>query len=330
MRTRTTNTRGVRRCALALLATVAVLAPAACGSDSTDAKQESTETVSIKHSLGTTNIEGTPQRVVTIGSQWLDAAQALGVKPVGYVDTVSAMSGGTPAPWEPASLKESKALDAQGDLVEQVAALNPDLILVPGFLVDQATYDKLTKLAPTIANVGSGAVEAWDQQVDVLGKVLHKPDEAKKVVDDVNGKIEAVGTRYPGLKGKSFLTSFLSTPTQLMVLADPKDGSSTIFTRLGMVAPQNLVDQAAATGGRLALSPERVGDLTSDLLVATAAPGMEETFKQLPGYATLPAVQKNSVAFLDIASGSGLNTPSALSVPYLLDKLDPAFANAAK
>lgn len=322
--------RGLRRCAVALAAAAAMIAPLACSSNGSDGDAASGETVSIEHVRGTTEITGTPERVVALGTQWLDTVQSLGVQPVGYLDTIAPLNGGKAAPWEPAELEKSKALSAQGDIVEQVAALNPDLILAPGYGIDEKAYEKLTQLAPTVGALTASSVDPWDQLVTTAGKALGKQDKAKEVVDEVNGKIDALGQRLPGLKGKTFITSMMFSPTQIMALADPKDGSSALFLRLGMVAPQPLVDEAAKSGGRIALSPERVGDLQSDLLIAAAAAGMEEQYKALPGYSTLPAVQKGSVAFVDTATISGINTPTVLAIPYVLEKLEPAFANAAK
>lgn len=325
MSTNRTSARGWRKIAAAMLASGLALTAVACGSDTGEAGN-SDNSITIKHQKGETTIEGTPTRIVAIGNQWIDATLSLGVTPVGYVDNIAVVGGGKSAPWEPAALQDGESLKPTAELVEQIAALNPDLILASGFAVDQAKYDQLSKLAPTISDIGSAQVDPWGDQVSTLGRVLNKEAEADKVIADVNGQIDAVAKKYPGLQGKTFLTCFLAGATQLMVLADPKDGSSEMFIKLGMSVPPKLAEESSK-GGRLALSPERFGDLTSDLLVAT---GQEEPYKKLPAYATLPSVEKGSIIFLDIVDISGLNQPTPLSLPYLLKKLEPALANAAK
>lgn len=318
--------RSIRILLAATVASGLMLVAVGCGADEARESAGGPATT-IVHTMGKTTIEGVPKRIVTLGNQWLDAVQALGVTPVAYLDNVAVVAGGS-APWEPASLRGAKSLSAQGDIVEEVAAQNPDLILAPGFFVDKATYDKLSRLAPTVAALTHAQIDPWREQVAVVGKVLHKQHEADKVVADVDARINDVAARHPGLRGKTFVTAWLSNPTQLMVLADPKDGASALFTQLGMSIPQQLVSEAT-TGGRLSLSPERVGDLNSDLLTVMAGPGLDGTFKKLPGYQSLPSVRRDSVAFIDLATGSGLNQPTPLNVPYLLGKLEPAFANAA-
>ncbi|MEU7142877.1 ABC transporter substrate-binding protein [Nocardia sp. NPDC046473] len=319
------------RWAKATVATVAAaltLGLAACGSSSDDAGSGG-EPVTITHARGSTTITGTPKKIVTLGNQWLDTTVALGVTPVGYVDQIATMSKSTP-PWQPKGLESSKALNTTGNIAEQVAALEPDLILADPFVADQKTYDELSKLAPTLPALSKNAVTPWQDLVTTLGKVLHKDDAATKVIADVDKKIDAIAQANPGLKGKTFASTWLSSTTQLMVLTDPNDGSSKLFTKLGMNIPKEFGELPGNQGGRVALSPERVDQLTVDLLLAGYATGLDEKYRQLPGYADLPAVQKGSVVFLTTQEISAINQPTALSVPYTLNKLEPAFAAAAK
>ncbi|WP_067543778.1 ABC transporter substrate-binding protein [Nocardia crassostreae] len=321
------NARGWTRAAVAVLAGVLTLGIAACGSAS-DEPSGSGEPVTIAHALGETTITGVPERIVALGNQWLDTVQALGVTPVGYIDNISVLSKNL-APWEPESLKSVKALDTTGSLPEQIAALNPDLILADAFIADAKTYGDLSKVAPTIPGLTKEAVTPWADQVNALGKVLHKTAEADKLVADLNARIDGIAKKNPGLQGKTFISSWLAGPTQLMVLTDPADGSSRLFTQMGMTIPPSLVAQGG-TGGRLALSPERFDELNSDLLLAGYSPGQDEKYRQLPGYNDLPVVKKNAVVFLTVQEISAVNQPTPLALPYILDKLEPAIANAAK
>ncbi|MGM7644007.1 ABC transporter substrate-binding protein [Nocardia sp. JW2] len=320
------TSRGWRRAAVAALAGALAFGVVACGS--TEDEAGSGEAVTITHARGETTVTGTPKKIVALGNQWLDSTLALGVVPVGYIDNVSALSKSTP-PWTPDSLKSATALNTQGSVAEQVAALEPDLILADPFIADQKTYDDLSKVAPTIPALTKDAVTPWQDQVTALGKVLHKESDATATIKKVDDKIAAITTANPGLKGKTFASTWLASPAQLMVLTDPNDGSAKVFTQLGMSIPANLTAQPA-NQGRLALSPERVDELTADLLLAGYSPGLDEKYRQLPGYADLPSVRKGSVVFLTTQEISAINQPSALSVPYMLDKLEPAFAAAAK
>ncbi|MEU4344128.1 ABC transporter substrate-binding protein [Nocardia sp. NPDC023852] len=316
--------RPLRRWSLLAALALAVSFGAGCGSESADSADSTAgNPITVTHRLGETVVTGTPKRIVALDAQWLDATLALGVTPVGYLDNISLITGGKRPPWEPESLPDAKALTTTGDLAEQLATLEPDLILASGFTTDQAQYDKLSRLAPTIPALSSMQVDRWTDQVRTVGKILGREGKATEVIDSVYRQIDDVARRHPGLPGKTYLTCWLAGPNQLMVLADPNDGAAEVFTRLGLRLPKHMVDEASS-GGRLSLSPERLGDLDSDLLVATGEP-----LKQLPGYGTLPSVRKGSIVFIDLASGSGLNQPTALSLPYILKELEPALAKAA-
>ncbi|MFI9406414.1 ABC transporter substrate-binding protein [Nocardia sp. NPDC052316] len=313
---------------VALVAATLTLGLTACGSSSDDAAAGG-EPVTITHARGSTTVPGTPKRIVALGNQWLDTTLALGVTPVGYVDAIATTTKSAP-PWAPKSLEAAKALNTIGNVAEQVAALEPDLILADPFVADQKTYDELSKVAPTLPALDKNTVTPWQDLVSALGKVLHKPDAAAKVIAEVDQKIEAIAQANPGLKGKTFASTWLASAAQLMVLTDPNDGSSRLFAKLGMGIPKDLTELPGNQGGRVALSPERVDKLTADLLLAGYSPGLDEKYRQLPGYADLPAVRKGSVVFLTTQEISAINQPTALSVPYILNKLEPAFAATAK
>ncbi len=330
LRTRTTGARGLRHAVSALLLVVVTCALVACGG--TFAGQSvSGRVVTVGHTYGRTAIEGIPQRIVALGTQWLDAVEALGVLPVGYVDSVSLVTGGATAPWEPPTLKDSGAvaMDGRTDVVAQVENLKPDLILAPGLFADQQTYNKLSRIAPTIPNLRDIAVQSWSDQVNVLGKVLGREDNAKSAIANVNGRIDAVAAANTNLDGKSYLVVDLISPTVLIARIDTDDAASGLFRKLGMVVPQKLA-AAAGSASRVTLGPDRVGDLDADLLIAIGSAELIDYLKALPPYATLPAVKKGSVVFFDPAGGSSLNLPSPLSLPYLIDRLEPALASAAR
>src|SRR5699024_11302532 len=73
---------------ITVLAAVMVLS--ACGNGdsgkSSDSKEDE-KTTKIKHAMGTTEIKGKPKRVVTLYQGATDVSVALGVKPVGAVES---------------------------------------------------------------------------------------------------------------------------------------------------------------------------------------------------------------------------------------------------
>ncbi|NKY30167.1 ABC transporter substrate-binding protein [Nocardia gamkensis] len=319
--------RALARTAVAALAGALALGSAGCGS-STDDAGSGGESITITHARGSTTVEGTPKKIVALGNQWLDTTLALDAVPIGYIDNV-AIASRSVTPWQPDKLGSAKSISSTANLSEQVAALEPDLILVDPFIADQKTYDELSHVAPTVPGLSKDTVGTWQEQVTTLGKILGKQDAAAKVIASVDDKIAGIVAANPGLKGKTFASTWLGSPSQLMVLTDPNDGSARVFGQLGMSIPRNLVEQPSSQG-RLALSTERIDEITADLLLAGYSGSMDEKYRQLPGYAGLPAVKKGSVVFLTTQEITAVNQPTALSVPYILDKLSPALAVAAK
>ena len=114
------------------LATGLVLAGCGSADEATTAAAPSTgaEVRTVEHAAGSTEIAGTPERVVVLDTGELDAVLALGVTPVGAVRT--GVSDELPAYIEDAGV-DPAAIENVGTIaepaLEQIAALEPDLIL---------------------------------------------------------------------------------------------------------------------------------------------------------------------------------------------------------
>ncbi len=313
------------RAAAAALLLVTVLTATGCG---TPVDPAASRTVSIGHAFGRTDIQGVPTRVVALSTQWLDIAQSLGVAPVGYIDNVAALAAVPQAPWEPAAIRDAHPIDPKANIAEQVARLQPDVILAPASVADKTLFDALARIAPTIPNLSSSQPDSWTDQLNVLGTVLDRESQAKSVEANITGRFDAILARNPTLRGKTFVSAFPAVPNQINVVADPRDGAAVVLAKLGMVLPPKLVHDAGPTG-RFTVPPERVPELASDLLIVSAAEPGADVLRNAPGYAELPAVRKGAVAVLDPATGAGLSLPSPLSLPYVLDRLEAALAAAA-
>jgi iron complex transport system substrate-binding protein len=318
----------LRRLLLPLLAVCSLLL-VACGDDgATDdaGADEPTDTVVIEHAYGTTELDEVPERIVSLNTQWLGALQALDVEPVGYnVDTLAGPDG--VFPWEEVPEGAEAIETSDGLPLEQIAALDPDLILVTYMVTDQETYDQLNAIAPTIGALGDRQVDTWQEMTTTLGEVLRDPDAAAAVIDDVEGQLAAVAEELPGLDGQTFGFANYVPGDSIYVVSDPDDGSSLFFQSLGMEIAPSILDAGDGVVGRVQLSFEQVDVLDADLLVMFTNSGDPS---DLPGYDNLPAVQAGSVALPDYAEIVGLNTPSPLSIPYSLEAVRPALEAAAE
>ncbi|MEU7631045.1 ABC transporter substrate-binding protein [Nocardia sp. NPDC049220] len=279
-----------------------------------------TEPVTVNHAFGTTTITGTPHRVIALGDRWLDSIAALRVTPIGRLMP----RPDEPSPWASDSVGSATSLDPTGNLVGQIAALHPDLILLDEVSADRKTYDELAGVAPTMP-ADQRADASWRDRISTLGKLLRRVEEADQFVADVDAKIATAAAANPRLTGKTYAAAWLAGDEQLIVHTQPSTACGELFTRLGLRVPDTLA-ALPATRGHVVLPPERIDELGADVLLAGYSPGFDEKYRLLSGYADLPATKTGAVVFLTTTEFAALEQPTALSIRYLLDKLAPVLS----
>lgn len=324
--TRVPQRRGVVPAAFATLL-LGAAGLGACGTDDEDpttGSRPEADVVTVEHQFGTTEIEGVPQRIVTVDVQWTDVMLAMGVEPVGYsVDPSMPESG---VPWQEfPDEAEPLSLD-DGVPIEKVAALQPDLIVGTYSITDPAVYDQLAQIAPTVPTIDAAQVEPWQDLVRVAGDILADPAAADELIASVDAQVAAAADELPGLQGKTFALAQYVVGDAVYVVADESDGSSVFFQQLGMTMYPPVREHGEHTGEtRINISPERSDLLRSDLLAFLVNGGDEDDLADIAGFDQLPG----TVAVLDYPTIVGLNTPSPLSIPYSLEQLRPYLEQAA-
>lgn len=223
---RTTRTKPWRRLAAALsAAALGVGLLAGCGSDSDDPADEAgggtpaaagAFPVTVEHAFGTTKIDKAPERVVSVGYTDDQTVLAFGIKPVGMVDQYPNPAGQSPDintqwPWVKDKWGDTKpeVVMKNGDTgpnFEKIAALRPDLIVAVYSEIDQAAYDKLSKIAPTVGRT-KGEKEPfsapWQDNALHIAKALGKAEEGEKMVADIQGKLDAAKQAHPEFADKT-------------------------------------------------------------------------------------------------------------------------------
>lgn len=138
----------------------------------------------VKHAMGETEIEGTPERVVVLDTGELDSAMTLGVVPVGSVEAVEGLGF-------PSYLQGTKSIENVGTIeqpnLEKIAALEPDLIL-SSKLRHEKIYDRLTQIAPTVFTETVGVT--WKENFELHAEALNKTGKAQRVEKAYRGRIE--------------------------------------------------------------------------------------------------------------------------------------------
>ncbi|WP_072807185.1 ABC transporter substrate-binding protein [Rhodococcoides yunnanense] len=323
--------------------TAAVLAAglllSACSSSDDSSKESSTNSsggafpVTVDHAFGETTIDAEPERVVVVGYTEQDTLLALGVKPVGVTEWYGEQPYAT-WPWAQEALGDAQpeVLSADdGFQYERIAALKPDLIVGTNAGLDEESYTKLSEIAPTIAQSGdyTGYFEPWDVQARNIGTALGKKNEVDELIDGIADKFDAAKAANPEFDGAKAV--FLQNAFYDGAAIAYQNGLSTDFlTRLGFVVPSEIDAFAPPEGGGQANIPlENLSVLNAAdvLLWATESPEDRTTLEQEPVYQNLDAVKENKLVFTDDVTAGAIYFTSLLSLPYVIDKLTPAFAS---
>jgi iron complex transport system substrate-binding protein len=294
--------------------------------DATAEEAPAFEPVTIEHRYGATEIDSRPERIVSLDTQWTDVLTALDAPLVGHLQDITLQGD---LPWQEVGgstpLVAASTAD-KGDLMEEIIALDPDLIVVTYLAEDQGDYDDLVAIAPTISPLSDSQVDTWQAIADVAGQVLGDTEAADALVAGVEDEVTALAEELPGLEGKTFTFANYVPGDAMYVLSDPDDGANVLFGRLGLVIAPAILDAEDDSPGRVKLSLELVDLLDADLIMVLTN---EADPAEIPGFSDLPAVAAGAALEMDYAAAVALNTPTPLSIPYALELLRPALEAAA-
>src|SRR3954468_9794265 len=290
--------------------------------------------VSIEHTFGTTTVEQQPERVVVLGWSAQDVVYALGVTPVGMPSYTYGGGDDGVLPWDDEYYDAAKTtlLDtADGPPLEDIAALRPDVILATYEGFDEATYEDLSKIAPTVAYPGEAWTTSWEDQTTMIGQALGKTVEAQKLIDDTNAAVARVADEHPEFADLTFAYTSMGADALYLYLGE--DPRVQLIEKLGFGLDPS-VDTLAGTGDAgtfySQISLERAPEITADVVIGFADGLTAEEVAAQPVYAQVPAVQRGSAVIVDDQEfAAAMSSVSVLSIPFALDQLVDRLATAA-
>lgn len=270
----------------------AVLALAACSggagdSGSSGGEDTGPEARVIEHAMGSTEIPGTPEKVVVLDTGELDSAMTLGVTPVGSVEAVEGL--GYPSYLEGTDSIENVGTIEQPNL-EKIATLEPDLIL-SSKLRHEKIYDQLSEIAPTVFTETTGVT--WKENFDLHAEALNKTDEAEQVKMEYQERIDefqgAVGEDPPEVS----VVRFLPGDTRIY---QKESFIGTILQDAGLPRPKS---QDVEDFAILNASQEFIPKMSGDVIFTTVyGPEKDSTLEEItsdPLWQQLEAVQQGRV-----------------------------------
>ncbi|KEP28213.1 ABC transporter substrate-binding protein [Bacillus zhangzhouensis] len=221
-----------------LLVVLSIVLLAACGSNSSEGKSDSKEkTRTVESAIGSTEIKGSPKRVVTLYQGATDAAVAMGIKPVGVVESWLE----TPTyKYLRDDLKDVKIVgqETQPNL-EEIEKLKPDLIIASKVRHEQI-FDQLKEIAPTVA---TETVFTFKDTVKLMGEALDQQDKSKELLTKWDDRVADFKE-----KAKKDIKNWPMNVAVVNFRADhariyQTGFAGSILTELGFEGPKNIKDK---------------------------------------------------------------------------------------
>ena len=283
--------------------------------------------VTIAHKFGETEITAAPERVVTAGLKEQDDCLALGVVPVAATTWFDLDGSKLIGAWAKEALggkPEPTVLTYVDKLeFEKIAAAAPDVIIALYSGLTKADYDRLAKIAPTVAQPKeySDYGIPWDLEAVTVGKILGRPQRMTELVDAAKAAVSDAGKANPEFAGKS---AVVATPYEGIFVYGDQDPRSRLLTELGMTLPPDL---AKAIGNEFggSISNERVDVLDTDLIIWFVEGENRKEIDENLLYTALDVHKQGRELFM--SPGDKVYEPysflTVLSLAYLLQSLVP-------
>ncbi|NEQ42359.1 MAG: iron-siderophore ABC transporter substrate-binding protein [Leptolyngbya sp. SIOISBB] len=243
--------------------------------------------------MGTSEVPVSPQRVVVLDTAPLDAALALGVKPVGTL--VYGQS--------PDYLGDRvEGIDIIGDgnqpNLEAILNLQPDLILGSKIGAEEL-YNQLSQIAPTVLTEGSGRAGDWPENLQLYAEALGKSAAAEQLLKDYRQRVQQLQAAIA--QPQALEISVLIVPSDIVRAFTAGSFSGSVLQDIGLSRPPAQDDPE---GYASRLSAESLDALDGDyifLIYSTYRPGgtSKAAFVRHPIWSQLQAVQQDRVCEVD-------------------------------
>jgi len=307
---------------------------AACSStaSTSSSAQSAAFHASIKGKFGTTTLTSKPVRVVALSWTDADFALALGVTPVGITKVSTATSG--IQPWTKTALGSSSptVLDTtDGDPIEAIAALKPDVILATKDYNLTTSYADLSKIAPVVTYVSGVNNDSWQEDFANVATALGDSAKAKTVTSGTEAAIAKAKSTYPELSGKTFSYIVAPSASGAYTVNATSDVSAQLLAELGMkLSPADLKLPSSSTPGRAQISLENLDELDADVVIAASDSAGLAMLEANAVFKKMAAVERGSYVPLDYTAATALAFPSPLSLEWAMTNVVPKLAAAAE
>lgn len=294
---------------------------AACGSpddaDDVAASSGSGYPMTVDTSQGEVTIPAEPTRIVALSASTADELISLGVTPHKVAVSPDELPAGFP--WlvdDVTDIADPDLLTANFELnLEAIAAAEPDLIVAQTYQVaDQAVYDQISAIAPTITPASDAVNVDWDERLLKTAEAIGETAQAEAMIADIEAEFAAVGETVPGI----------SSMTYQWVRADPDGygfGNGSVLELFGL---QPAANQDNTQNTAPPLGKESTSQLDADILAIWApTPELRTALDENSAFQALPSVTNDTVIYAELDFADAANSPAPMALAWLKDKVTP-------
>lgn len=209
----------------------------------------------VKHAMGETKIPSAPKRVVVLTVEGTEAVLALGLKPVGAVQSW------TGNPWYDHIKAEMEGVKVLGKEdqpnLEAIVELKPDIIL-GNKMRHEKIYEQLSAIAPTVFSETLRG--EWKNNFKLYAEALNRKSEGDKVLAAFDSRVEDFRKKAGDkLNTKTSVVRFMAGKVRIYY---KQTFSGIIFDQIGLARPDSQKkDDFAAE-----VSKERIPEMDGDIL----------------------------------------------------------------
>lgn len=329
------------RAASAGFALTTLLALSACGDDATASSGGSAddggELHTVDHAFGTAEVDGQPDRVVTLGQGSAETAIALGVTPVGIEEYPWGADETGYLPWIHEAVEERgddlpEQFTGGTELdVEAILELDPDVILAPWSGITEEQYDVLSDIAPTVAYPEEPWTITWEQQIEMVSAALGEPARAQELIDEVEDTFAEAA--HPEWEDHTFSFIYNDGPGTLGVMF-PDEQRVAMVRKLGLTVDPIVeeLDGYKVEGTDSAMIGLENADMLSDSDLIFTFYSDEENREEIEAqelYGAIPAIADGAVvAPTDTSLVTASSIINPLTVPWVVDRYEPLIEDA--
>ncbi|MGA9870789.1 MAG: iron-siderophore ABC transporter substrate-binding protein [Rhodococcus sp. (in: high G+C Gram-positive bacteria)] len=285
--------------------------------------------VTIEHVFGSTAVAEKPERIVALGVSDADVVFALGQVPVGNTGFRFHETG--LGPWAEGLVGDAELTRIESDSepnLEQIAGLEPDLILGVNAGFDEEMYVKLSEIAPTVARPEGTAAYAVPrtQATNTIATALGVPEQGAELNAKSDTLIADTVAKYPQFAGKTGVAVMSYDGVYAGFL--PGDGRGQFLTGLGFQIPEAVTSRDTGDTFYVEVSAENVNLLDADVMLVLGPDENFDIVAENPAFANTTAGRNGAIVPATIDQRGAITYNSVLSIPYAIDNLAPRIADA--